>query len=126
MDAELAAGVPIAAIPTGLALDGIDEILVRFLSYCSHEWRDHMADTLTGADGRPVSVDAGSDRWTVRITPAGADVARDDDAGAARVSGTPQELLLWLWRRSDRAAITTDGDEKLVARLWDLLGATTV
>jgi hypothetical protein len=104
-------------------LDGVDEMLVRFLAFCSHEWRDYMGDALTGADGRAVTVDAGVRQWTVTITTAGADVTEGDGPSAARVTGTPQELLLWLWRRSEK--IEKEGDEKLLARLWDLLGATT-
>ena len=35
VDAELAAGEPIAPIPDDLAVDGIDEVLERFLAYGS-------------------------------------------------------------------------------------------
>src|SRR5262249_19609333 len=42
VDAEQALGEPLAPIPDDLAVDGIDEVLVRFLSYGSVLWREEF------------------------------------------------------------------------------------
>ena len=41
VDAELALGEQLAEIPDDLALDGIDEVLERFLAFESVEWQSH-------------------------------------------------------------------------------------
>jgi hypothetical protein len=54
----------------------------------------------------------------------------DADAGAAdvaaTVSGAPDAVLIWLWRRSGDEAITTQGGPAVVGKLWQLLGAATL
>jgi hypothetical protein len=124
VDAELAAGATLAPIPTELAVDGIDEVLVCFLSFHSHGWPEDFGQTLAGCDGRTVSVDAGAAAWSVRLTPAGVDVT-SDGAADARAYGTPDELLLWLWRRAADEAVRREGDPELVATLRQLLGTAT-
>lgn len=128
VDAELALGEPIAAIPADLASDGVDEVLVRFLSYGSREWAEDFGDSLADCDGRAVLVTAGADRWLVRLTPRGVDVTPGGgpEEAAATVSGDPVEVLSWLWRRVDRGAVARDGDPALLAKLWQLLGHATV
>ncbi|WP_194243920.1 maleylpyruvate isomerase family mycothiol-dependent enzyme [Nonomuraea phyllanthi] len=125
VDAELAAGEPITPIPTDLAVDGIDEILVTFLAFASHQWPEDFGDELAGADGRAVSIAAGADRWLVRLAASGVEVSRDDRPGAASISGTSQDVLLWMWGRGDGAALTFDGDPELVKRLRGLLKEAT-
>ncbi|MGP4101514.1 maleylpyruvate isomerase family mycothiol-dependent enzyme [Nonomuraea sp. KM90] len=125
VDAELAAGEPITPIPTDLAVDGIDEILVTFLAFASRQWPEDFGAALAGADGRAVSIAAGADRLLVRLAASGVEVSRDDDPGEASISGAPQDVLLWLWRRADGAALTFDGDPELVKRLGDLLKEAT-
>jgi uncharacterized protein (TIGR03083 family) len=125
VDGELAAGAELAAIPEDLALDGIDEVLVRFLSYGTYEYPRMFGDTLTRCDGRAVRLDAGNASWFVRLTPQGLPVSAAPTDTAARVSGTPTEVLLWLWRRADDESVRLDGDLELVATLRQLLGPAT-
>jgi uncharacterized protein (TIGR03083 family) len=132
LDAELALGVPAAPIPADLAIDGVDEVLVRFLAFGSTEWREDFGDLLDDCDGRAVQVRAGDSSWLVRLTKDGVMVSGpgDADAGAAdvaaTVSGAPDAVLIWLWRRSGDEAITTQGDPAVVGKLWQLLGAATL
>jgi uncharacterized protein (TIGR03083 family) len=125
VDAELAASERIMPIPTDLAVDGIDEILVTFLAFASRQWPEDFGDALASADGRAVSIVAGASSWLVRLAASGVEVARDDSPGEASISGAPQDVLLWLWRRTDNAALTIDGDPELVKRLRDLLKEAT-
>ena len=50
VDAELAAGEPIAGIPADLAADGIDEVLETFLAYASRKWPEDFGDLLRDDD----------------------------------------------------------------------------
>lgn len=125
VDAELAAGEPIMPIPADLAVDGIDEILVTFLAFASRQWPEDFGDALAGADGRAVSITTGANGWLVRLAASGVEVAGDDAPGEASISGAPQDVLLWLWRRADDATLTFDGDPGLVRRLRDLLKEAT-
>lgn len=125
VDAELAAGVALAVIPGDLAVDGIDEVLVRFLSYDTHEYREYRADHLAACDGRTVRVDAGGAAWWVRLDPSGVDVTTEQGDADARVSGAAPEVLLWLWGRAGDETVTRDGDPALIATLRRLLVVTT-
>jgi uncharacterized protein (TIGR03083 family) len=126
VDGEQAAGVEQAPIPDDLAVDGIDEVLVRFLSYMSFEYPRMLGDRLTGCDGRAVLVDAGHTRWSVRLAPSGLAVSTGPfDETAARVSGTPVAVLLWLWRRADDTVVTVDGDAELVGTLREMMEDAT-
>jgi uncharacterized protein (TIGR03083 family) len=128
VDGEVAAGEPIAPIPTDLALDGIDEVLEQFLSYGSKKWRKYFGTALGEADGGTVLVTADGHGWLARMEPSGVDV-RPADPGSteasARISGDPQSVLLWLWRRTDASAVTFDGDPRALGRLRELLGTAT-
>jgi len=125
VDAELALGEQVAAIPDDLALDGIDEVLERFLGFGSVDWHEDFAGSLPAAALPPVLVRVGDRGWLVRAAPEGVTVTGDDGTpAAATVSGTPQAVLLWLWRRSD-GGVTRDGDPELVDRLRLLLHDAT-
>jgi uncharacterized protein (TIGR03083 family) len=125
VDAELAAGQPLAPIPDDLAVDGIDEVLERFLGFGSVNWQEDFGDALDEADG-DVLVAAGGYEWLIRMRPAGVSVGPPEGASpAGRLAGDPQSVLLWLWRRTDAAAVTYDGDPQALARLRELLGAAT-
>ena len=134
VDGELGAGAPLAPIPTDLALDGIDEVLVRFLAFGTREWAEDFGDQLASCDGRAVRVSAGGSTWLARLTPQGVDVtsgdggaditAGDGEADAA-VRGEPEAVLLWLWRRVGDERVSLDGDPQLVAKLRELLGPAT-
>ena len=116
VDAELGAGVPIAAIPDDLARDGIDEVLVAFVEYGSKAWPEEYAPTLAGSDGRAVRIETTGDAWLVRPTPEGVHVqSADGGAADAIVRGEPHDLLLWLWNRAGEDVVSVSGDEGLVA-----------
>lgn len=125
VDAELALGEPIAPIPADLAVDGVDEVLVRFLAYIFTKWASELTEQLKDADGRSVLVRADGSSWVVRAATTGVTAEPGDGDTGATVSGKPHDVLLWLWRRADNDAITVDGDTALVAQLRDLLGPAT-
>lgn len=126
VDAELVAGLELAPIPRDIALDGVDEFLTMFLAYYSQEHPEHYADLLPGADPRPVTIAAGEREWTVTLTPKGVAVGEylvpDQSAyernEAARISGEPSEVLLWLWGRLDERAVHWIGDPELVTQFF--------
>jgi uncharacterized protein (TIGR03083 family) len=130
MDAQLAAGEPRTPAPDDLAVDGVDEVLKRFLAFGSVQWADeyatvegHLADD-EGAG--TIVVTAGAVSWTVRPTPLSVAVTDGrDDAARARVSGEPDAMLSWLWRRAGDDAVTVAGDPAWAAYLRRLLGAVT-
>lgn len=128
IDAELAAGLPVTPVPDDLALDGVDEVLKRFLAYDAealgeieggHLARDGAQDTIT--------VLAGQTAWTVRPAPAQV-VVDDGAAGNPRVvvRAAPDPMLRWLWGRAGDDAVTLAGDPAWAAYLRCLLAATTL
>jgi uncharacterized protein (TIGR03083 family) len=127
VDAELAAGEPVTPVPDDLAIDGIDEVLERFLGHGSVKWRDEFGPELTEADGSSVLVTAGERGWLVRMEPSGVVVepASADAPASGRLSGDPLSVLLWLWRRADAGAVTFEGDRAALGRLRGLLGTAT-
>jgi uncharacterized protein (TIGR03083 family) len=126
VDAELAAGEPVASIPADLAVDGIDEVLDLFLAYDTQEYSAEFGPALAESDGRTMAVHSGDARWSVRPTPAGVLVSRDvaDEPGAF-VDGDPQGVLLWLWGRVGDDAVKINGDEGLIDRVRELLKDAT-
>ncbi|MBO3748902.1 maleylpyruvate isomerase family mycothiol-dependent enzyme [Streptosporangiaceae bacterium NEAU-GS5] len=126
VDAEQALAEPLARIPGDLAVDGIDEVLITFLAYSSHEWPEDYGSLLTSSDGRAVEILAGEDaRWLVRATPAGIEVTQDAAPAGAMISGDPQDVLIWLWRRVPATHIFHNGDQSLVTLLHDLMNCAT-
>ncbi|MDP9796429.1 uncharacterized protein (TIGR03083 family) [Catenuloplanes nepalensis] len=152
VDGELAAGLPRAPIPADLAVDGVDEVLVRFLEHGSTNWPDDFGDALAGLDGRTVRVatDAGG-TWHVRLAPDGVTVTTDDPestdrpestddpentvgpestdgtgSAVATVTGDPVEVLLWLWRRGGADNLSLGGDTALITVLHDLMAKPTL
>jgi uncharacterized protein (TIGR03083 family) len=128
IDAELAAGLPVAPIPDDLALDGVDEVLTLFLGYLTTKWPEDFETLLDAPDDRIMLVSAGSRSWTAQATSAGVVVA-DAPAGidaAASISGEPVAVLRRLWNRSIAGDKTTaTGDAPLLARFQSLLVAAT-
>ena len=126
VDAEQVAGIELAPIPNDVALDGIDEFLTLFIGYLSRTWREHFAQVLENADPRPVTIAAGGREWTVTATSEGVEVAEDGEAeGVARISGDPDDVLLWLWSRADDRAVRCKGDEALLAQFRALRAKAT-
>jgi uncharacterized protein (TIGR03083 family) len=131
MDAELAEGEPLTPAPDDLAVDGVDEVLKRFLDYGSRQWPDEYATVpgghLTGDAGADtIVVNAGPASWTVRPTPRSVTVTDGaDDAARARVSAAPDAVLSWLWGRAGDSVIRVAGDPAWAAYLRRLLSAVT-
>lgn len=131
MDAELAAGVPVAPVPDDLAIDGVDEALKRMLAYGSEQWPEEYATIqgghLAGDDGTDaIVVTAGPASWTVRPTPHSVTVADGgDEAARAVVSAEPGAMLGWLWGRAGDDVIAVRGDQAWAAYLRRLLAAVT-
>ncbi len=129
VDAELGAGVPIAPIPADLALDGIDELLVAFVSYGSRAWAEDFAAVLPQAAGSTVHIAAGERAWSVELSADGVSVADASGAGStgdrASIAGEPDDVLLWLWNRAGDGAITTSGDADALAAFRRVLVAAT-
>jgi hypothetical protein len=117
VDAELALGEPVAEIPDDLALDGVDEVLERFLAFGATEWHEDFA-SLPDAALAPVLVRSGGRGWLIRATPDGVSVTGADEgaAAAATIAGPPRDLLLWLWRRAD-TGVDLSGDPELIERI---------
>jgi uncharacterized protein (TIGR03083 family) len=126
VDAELAADSPIGPIAEDLAVDGIDEVLERFLAYGSHRWAEDFKPSLPDHELPPVLVATDGYGWLVRATPDGAsiEVATPRAEAPATVSGDPVPLLLWLWRRT-ADGVDLDGDGELIERLRALLHDAT-
>jgi uncharacterized protein (TIGR03083 family) len=123
VDAELAAGRPIAAIPDDLAADGIDELLVAFVQYDIALLPAKFASLLASAGDRTVGVVTAHGSWLVRL----ADGSLQVDAPVvgspdATVRGPAPDVLLWLWNRSSEN-VTTAGDDEAIALLRKVVAA---
>jgi uncharacterized protein (TIGR03083 family) len=131
MDAQLAAGVAVIPAPADLAIDGIDEVLNRFLAYGSVEWPEEYATVRDGhlagdAGTDTIVVCAGPASWTVRPTPRSVSVTDGADSSArAEVSADPDAMLRWLWGRAGDGAVTAAGDPAWAAYLRRLLASVT-
>jgi uncharacterized protein (TIGR03083 family) len=128
IDAELAAGLPDTRVPDDLALDGVDEVLVRFLAYFSTGFADANVAHLDGADGTSaIVVSAGRRSWTVRPSQTDEATVEDDDCGDSRVlvRAAPDPMLRWLWGRAGDDVVTVTGDPAWADYLRRMLAATT-
>ena len=141
VDAQLAGKDKVDPIPDDLAVDGVDEVLVCFLSYAAsglpdgdalaglpEEVRaaiDSFREVLKACAGRVVRVDADSRSWLVRLASGGIVVTGTGAEADATISGAPGDVLLWLWGREGDDAIRRDGDRALISRLRRLLVAAT-
>jgi Mycothiol maleylpyruvate isomerase N-terminal domain/MDMPI C-terminal domain len=126
VDAEQALGEPLAEIPEDLALDGIDEVLERFLAYGAQGWPGEFEGLLPSEEPAAVGVRAAGSGWLVRAAPNGVWVERSapDAPAAAGLAGVPDAVLLWLWRRAD-SGVTREGDLAEVDRLHAMLRVAT-
>ncbi len=134
IDAELAAGLPITPVPDALAVDGVDEVLKRFLAFGSVDWPEEFArikgEHLAGEDGLDtIMVVAGRTVWTVRPSPRAVWV---EDGGSdqprATIKGAPERVLRWLWGRGDQDgddAVALTGDPAWAGYLRRMLDAVT-
>jgi uncharacterized protein (TIGR03083 family) len=111
IDAELTTGEPVAPIPDDLAIDGIDELLRVFVSYCVATWSGAFKEILDDAVTHTYSIHTNGGAWRVRTAP-GAFTVSGGEASTAdlTVSGPPAPLLRWLWNRStEPEGVLVDG-----------------
>jgi uncharacterized protein (TIGR03083 family) len=131
IDAELAAGLPGKAVPDDLALDGVDEVLKRFLAFGSVAWPEEFAGLkgrhLAGQDGQDtITVAAGQAAWTVRPSPR--EVAVEDGPGdnpRMVIQGAPDPVLRWLWGRAGDDEVQLTGDPAWADYLRRMLTVVT-
>ncbi len=119
IDAELAAGGAVSPVAADVAVDGCDELLRVFVEFSVREWGAYFTDVLGSSPGRSVALvvrgAAGTGSrgtgWLVRTAPGTFAVADLDPAAAepadATVSGSPEDLLRWLWNRGGDGATVT-------------------
>ncbi len=122
VDAEQAAGIELAPIDEETALDGIDEFLSLFIGFFSRKYPEEYGSALREPDPRPLAVTSGGRTWTLTTTEAGVEVVSTQSAAGAEhaavtVSGRPEEVLLWLWVRTDDNAVSVTGDGQALAQL---------
>jgi uncharacterized protein (TIGR03083 family) len=115
VDVELA-HADLTPIEEELALDGVDEVLRRFLA---GDWSHEPAP---GRPGDVVRVRSGGTRWRVVMEPQAivAEVFLDrwpELPAAATVSGDPLSMYLWMWGRGPRDSLTVDGEAAAVDHL---------
>lgn len=123
VDAEAAAEVPHAPIPTDLAEDGIDELLVCFLTYASVEYPGEL--DLAECDGRTVQIATEGAGWQVQLGPMEITVERGESDPEAGVFGPADAVLRWVWRRAGDGAVQLDGNRWVIGKLRTLLGVAT-
>ncbi|MEV5749905.1 maleylpyruvate isomerase family mycothiol-dependent enzyme [Actinoallomurus sp. NPDC052308] len=119
IDAELAAGQPVAPVPADLAVDGVDELLKVFLAYSVNEWGDYFTDILAGAPARTYAIRTDGAAWRVRTapTPYTVEDGAGDGAADVTVSGPPTALLRWVWNREagdEPSGVTVEGAPEAV------------
>ena len=127
IDAELAAGLPVTPVPDDLAVDGVDEVLNRFLGY-DVEALDQVKGGHLATDGSQdtITVLAGQAAWTVRPSPSKV-VIEDGASNDPRVviAAPPDPMLRWLWGRADDNAVRVTGDLAWADYLRRMLTAVT-
>ncbi len=128
VDVESASGDP-APVPDDVAVDGVDEVLRRFLRLWGSTVEESAGgdvDLSAGAD-RPISVRTGGRAWRVVLHPdrVDADAAPVEGPADAVVTGEPSEVLLWLWGRRPTTAVRIAGDADLAGVLRARLALAT-
>jgi len=129
IDAEQAAGLLPTRVPDDLAMDGIDEVLNRFLSYFSPEGiagmkGEHLADEDCT---ETIIVAAGNASWTVWPSRTREIAVADGVHGEPRatIAAAPDPLLRWLWGRAGDEVVRVDGDPAWAGYLRRMLAGTT-
>jgi hypothetical protein len=127
IDAQQAAGLPVTVVPDDLAVDGVDEVLNRFLGY-DVEALDQVKGGHLATDGSQdtITVLAGQAAWTVRPSPSKV-VIEDGASNDPRVviAAPPDPMLRWLWGRADDNAVRVTGDLAWADYLRRMLTAVT-
>jgi uncharacterized protein (TIGR03083 family) len=127
IDAELAAGLPVTPVPDDLAVDGVDEVLKRFLGY-DVEALDQLQGGHLASDGGQdtITVLAGEAAWTVRPSPR--EVVIEEGASEnprVVIQAAPDPMLRWLWGRGGNEAVRLTGEKAWAGYLRRMLAAAT-
>lgn len=116
VDAELAVGAQVTAMPAELAVDGLDELLLGFMARRSRRPAPGSAAAgtiaLLAAD-RP-------DRWRVELSLDGMKTSRWEEEGAApdlTLRGSASDLYYLMWNRRSPSGLDLTGREELL-ELW--------
>jgi uncharacterized protein (TIGR03083 family) len=110
-----------------LAVDGVDEVLDRFLS---GDWSDEPPEEWRGVDphagaGDTIAVRTHDSVWRATLGADDIDLSRDDGPASASVTGEPEPLLLWLWGRRPDEIVTIKGDTAALRAFRDRLFLAT-
>jgi Mycothiol maleylpyruvate isomerase N-terminal domain/MDMPI C-terminal domain len=131
IDAEQAARKPVRLVPDDLAVDGVDEVLKRFLAYDSVKWPDEFSQMAGGhltfeAGWNAINVRAGEAAWTVRPWPREVIVEGGaSDYPRVAVGADPQAMLCWLWGRAGDDAVRVTGDPEWARYLRRMMAEVT-
>jgi uncharacterized protein (TIGR03083 family) len=109
VDAESASG-PFTAFAPEFALDGLDELLLRFAT------RPQARDVDEPRTLRVHATDGDGD-WHVTIAPDRIDVVPEDRAAECSVAGMASDLYTLLWNRRGPDGLDVEGDPS-VLELW--------
>ncbi|RZS38967.1 uncharacterized protein (TIGR03083 family) [Herbihabitans rhizosphaerae] len=112
-------------IPDDVAIDGVDEALTL--------WFEHRLSVLgmVGTTEKSVAVRVGEHIWRAKAGPSGTSatrVAPEDVADVdAEITGTAEQVYLWLWGRMPTYVLPIDRgrDPDAVAQLWALMRLAT-
>ena len=131
IDAEQGAGWPVTPARDDLAVDGVDEVLKRFLAYDSVKWPDEFSQMegghLAGEGSQDaIIVTAGPASWTVRPSPREV-LVEDGASDYARVAieAAPDPMLRWVWGRAGDDAVRVTGDPEWARYLRRMLAEVT-
>lgn len=105
LDVEDGAGTPTPIDPE-LAVDGIDEVLERFLGDTWSADDDWAGVDPRAGEGGTVAVRSADRVWRATLFPDRIPIELGDGPAEAAVAGEPESVLLWLWgRRPDAVAL---------------------
>ena len=134
VDAELTAGLP-SEIDPELAEDGVDELLTQFGSeppaWGAFDPSGMLVEVRSVPTGRAWHVRLGRFRG---VDPSGQMPRRarlparersPDGPADAVLEGSPAELLLWMWGRSEGTGISVTGDPSAREALREAIAANT-
>jgi uncharacterized protein (TIGR03083 family) len=121
------AGAAATPIDEDLAVDGIDEVLDRFLS---DDWDSVTPDEWDGVDpnagaGSTIAVRTRGTAWRSTLGPDVILLERGDGDADAAVAGEPEAVLLWLWGRRPDSTVELEGDPAALAAFRDRLRIAT-
>ena len=125
-DLEAALGTPLPIEPE-LAVDGIDEVLTVMVARVPAQPANPDDDGAAPADDANsdmVVIESGGEIWSAALLPHTIAITRQTHASpAGRVTGEPNDVLLWLWGRGPLPA--GSAETTAVAELRSRLASST-